>query len=137
VNSDCMVGEIVQNSGNSSTFRLTDTCWFTFISSIPVYENNSSSSGLIDSCMFNFVHSTIPFNFIEWFMILFLFSYVKYSLSIFGIEYVVTKNIILLNLYLFTKVKKWQQLVSRNCSMSLHLSYMAQTSTTSNKFSEM
>ena len=133
----CLVGEMVQNSGNSSTFRLTDIYWFTFISSIPIYKNNSSGSAWMDLCMVNFVHSTILFNFIEWFMILFSFSDVKYSLSIFCIEYVLTKNIILLNLYLFTKVEQWQQLVSRNCSMSLHLSYMAQTSTTSNKFSEM
>ena len=84
-------------------------------------------------------------------MILFSFSDIRYSLSIFTIEYVLTKNIILLNqmrkgpsmlgllreiekyphtclaLYLFTKVAKWQQLVLRNCSMTLHLSYMVQT----------
>ena len=41
-----------------------------------------------------------------------------------------------LGLYLFTKVAKWQQLLSRNCSMTLHLSYMVQTLTISNKFTE-
>ena len=95
--------------------------------------------GSIDSCMLNFFHSTITFNFIQWFMILFSFSNVKYSLCIFCVEYVLTKNIIILlnqtrngpsmlgllreidkyphtclGLYLFTKVAKWQQLVSRN-----------------------
>ena len=62
-------------------------------------------TGFLDTCMFNFFHPTIPFNFMEWFMILFSFSDVKYSLSIFCIEYVLTKNIILLNLYLFTKLE--------------------------------
>ena len=108
--------------------------------------------GWMDLCTFNLAQSTIPFNFIEWFMILFSFSDVKYSFSILCVDYVLTyKNIIFQNqtrkgpsmldllrgiekyphtclgLYLFTKMAKWQQLVWRNYSMTLHLSYLAQT----------
>ena len=46
----------------------------------------------IQACLLIFTLVTIPFNFIEWFMILFFFSDVKYSLSIFCVEYVLTKN---------------------------------------------